>query len=53
MAEDLRFGAQDKASRYRELLPQLQALFDELAAFDDLDDAGLAPIATLLGTLAW
>ena len=25
----------------------------ELAAFDDLDDAGLAPIAELLGTLAW
>ena len=28
MVEDLRFGAQDKASRYRELLPQLRALFD-------------------------
>jgi L-methionine (R)-S-oxide reductase len=26
MVEDLRFGAQDKASRYRELLPQLRAL---------------------------
>ena len=25
----------------------------ELAAFDDLDAAGLAPIAELLGTLAW
>ncbi|HEU0034302.1 MAG TPA: GAF domain-containing protein [Kofleriaceae bacterium] len=25
----------------------------ELAAFDDLDATGLAPIATLLGTLAW
>jgi L-methionine (R)-S-oxide reductase len=25
----------------------------ELAAFDDLDAAGLAPIAGLLGTLAW
>lgn len=52
----------DAGSRSEIVLPifkgeRLVAVLDvdsyELAAFDDLDAAGLAPIAKLLGTLAW
>jgi hypothetical protein len=44
--ENIAFSGADKATRYRELLPQL-------ATFDDGDVAGLAPIAELLGSLSW
>lgn len=52
----------DAGSRSEIVLPVLKdgklvAVLDvdsyELAAFDDLDAAGLAPITALLGTLAW
>ena len=52
----------DAGSRSEIVVPILQhghlvAVLDldsyELAAFDDADAAGLAPIAALLGTLAW
>ena len=52
----------DSGSRSEIVVPivshgKLVAVLDldsyELAAFDDLDAAGLAPIAELLGTLAW
>lgn len=52
----------DAGSRSEIVLPlikdgQLVGVLDvdsyEYAAFDDLDAAGLEPIATLLGTLAW
>jgi GAF domain-containing protein len=52
----------DAGSRSEIVLPivrrgEVVAVLDldsyELAAFDDADAAGLAPIAELLGTLAW
>lgn len=58
--ESIAISAGDKRARYRELLPSAGALVAVLdldsyglAAFDGADAEGLAPIAELLGTLAW
>jgi putative methionine-R-sulfoxide reductase with GAF domain len=51
--ESIALAEADKPARYREVVAVLDLDSYGLAAFDDADAAGLAPIAELLGTLAW